>query len=85
MCLPAGFVHLWHVSSRSGLVRRAPDALAPVRCLRAHDTGVLALDWSWAVAAHLVSGGMDNLVKVWDAHDTRGPLFYVPGEKPSPF
>ena len=77
--LVVGFVHLWHLSSSSPFVRLASYTLAPVRCFLAHDVGVMSLSWSWGDATYFVTGSLDNLVKVWDAQDTRAPLSSIPG------
>ena len=75
-------MHLWHLSSTSPCVRLAANTLAPVRCFLAHDVGVMAISWSWGDAAHFATGGMDNLVRLWHADDTRLPLSSVPGQSP---
>ncbi|XP_025089919.1 uncharacterized protein LOC112561571 [Pomacea canaliculata] len=74
-----GYIHLWHLSTASKWLRRAPKVLAPCRVFFGHHDAVTSIDWSTSVATQFVTGSWDRSVKVWDTKNAKSFIFAMPG------
>ena len=61
LCTDTGVIQKWDL--------RKPNQ--PLLSINAHGKSCLAIDWH-PDGKHLVSGGLDRLVKVWDFHNDKG-------------
>ena len=75
-CHASGLVSLWHLTSRSALLRDG-DSLGPVQTWLAHHgsvTGVSLCPGGSERPSYLITGGTDRCYKFWDLRDTSIPI-----------